>query len=119
MFAIRSTCHPIRVREVLRSALEEATADPASSFVTLAGDLLKIETWRASYWKTAINPYGSEFAFDTTGMEEVSSLIPVPNATRVLWPGLREGPVVARGLHVSDRVELVPLGRGLAAVLWV
>jgi hypothetical protein len=61
----------IKTRQVLRSGLEEAAVDNTSSFVSLSAQLLKIESARATYWKSASNPYSSEFAYDTTGQEEI------------------------------------------------
>ena len=58
-------------REVLRSALEEADeAGNSSIFATLASSLMKIEVAKGNYWKTAINPYGSEFSY--VSVREVS-----------------------------------------------
>ena len=84
-------------REVLRSVLEEAeeakgaeaakTAEvagrapgvgraagrggAASLWAALGEQILEGEKGRADYFTTAPNPYGSEFAYDTTGQEEV------------------------------------------------
>ena len=59
-------------REVLRSVLEEdAAAGPNSSWALLAASMTAAQKSRADYWSTAKYPYGSEFAYDTTGQEEV------------------------------------------------
>ena len=81
-------------REVLRSVLEEnetANAAAAAAAVAPASDTLDDSTrsgadnrWdelgtkllagqqsRATFWSTAMWPYGSEFSYDTTGQEEV------------------------------------------------
>ena len=63
-------------REVLRSVREEAAeADagraPPRMWRALADAITKGEASRAEYFKTAPNPYGSEFSYDTTGQEEV------------------------------------------------
>lgn len=64
-------------REVLRSILEEA--DEAANegradrtpWAALGAKVRAGEKGRADYFKTAPNPYGSEFSYDTTGQEEV------------------------------------------------
>ena len=59
---------------MLRSALEEADeAGNSSIFATLASSLMKIEVAKGNYWKTAINPYGSEFSY--VSVREVSFLV--------------------------------------------
>ena len=68
-------------REVLRSVLEEAEAatpgsngtNGTSAWDTLGARILRGEKARADYFRTAPNPYGSEFSYDTTGQEEVVS----------------------------------------------
>ena len=59
-------------RELLLAVQAEAAADPANS--TLAGWATALDAnmrARAVGWSTALWPYGSEFAYDTTGQEEV------------------------------------------------
>ena len=65
-------------REVLRSVLEEAeeaaptaSVDAPSLWDVLGQQILAGEKGRADFFVTAPNPYGSEFAYDTTGQEEV------------------------------------------------
>ena len=67
-------------REVLRSVLEEANATEAArsqsplacaNWTALGARILAGEKARADYFRTSPNPYGSEFAYDTTGQEEV------------------------------------------------
>lgn len=80
-------------REVLNAVLEEAGGDGGplrecgggaggggggggaggaiEPWATLGAKILAGEKSRADYFKTAPNPYGSEFAYDTTGQEEV------------------------------------------------
>eukprot|EP00937_MAST-01D_sp_MAST-1D-sp2_P003192 g3192.t1 len=65
-------------REVLRSVLEEAgevaagaAAAGATNWTALGQQILAGERQRADYFRTAPNPYGSEFSYDTTGQEEV------------------------------------------------
>lgn len=59
-------------RELLLAVQAEAAADPSNA--TLAGWASTLDTnmrARALAWSTALWPYGSEFAYDTTGQEEV------------------------------------------------
>ena len=59
-------------REVLRSLQEESAENPKLTLLSdLSAKILKGEKYRADYFKTAPFPYGSEFAYDTTGQEEV------------------------------------------------
>ena len=67
-------------REVLDAVLEErdeaatmsGTSDAQQQlWSTLATQLLAGEKERADYFLTAVNPYGSEFSYDTTGQEEI------------------------------------------------
>ena len=58
-------------REVLRSLLEEAEGAPDTLWAALGAKILAGEKYRADYFKSAPNPYGSEFGYDTTGQEEV------------------------------------------------
>jgi hypothetical protein len=60
-------------REVLRAILEEASITTAQPNIwsELGESIRKGERSRAQYFKSAPNPYGSEFSYDTTGQEEV------------------------------------------------
>ena len=66
-------------REVLDAVLEEAHPTGAElgagggiePWASLGAKIQKGEKERADYFRTAANPYGSEFAYDTTGQEEV------------------------------------------------
>mgnify|MGYP004112081165 CR=1 FL=1 len=48
-----------------------AEAAPGGLWDDLGAQILQGAKGRADYFKTAPNPYGSEFAYDTTGQEEV------------------------------------------------
>ena len=68
-------------REVLRSGLEEAEeAGNSSIFNILSSNLMKIEVAKGNYWKSAINPYGSEFAYVST---PPTSRVAIPKGTVV------------------------------------
>ena len=58
-------------REVLRSLDEEAAADPAAPWTAGAATIRANMLGRATNFAAQQYPYGSEFAFDTTGQEEV------------------------------------------------
>jgi len=59
-------------REILRAVVEEAAADPArSDFAAAAANITANMLSRASGRFSQPYPYGSEFAFDTTGQEAV------------------------------------------------
>ena len=58
-------------REVLRSLEEEAAEDPAAPWAAGAATIKERMLGRATHFAAQQYPYGSEFAFDTTGQEEV------------------------------------------------
>lgn len=86
-------------REVLDALKEEGQANE-----TIAGWAAELDSrmrGRQGRWQRERFPYGSEFAFDTTGQEEV-----------VVWNMVSTTAVQTRILCASPCVEIVPRPTG-------